>query len=514
MAQKELFKNGVSRNDLNALVERAADLIRTAVDYKFILVLLFLKRLNDVWMREREKARERLIKEGGLSEKEAEEEVDETPDFYTVNIPKRYLWYEVTKDVKNLPEKLASSISEIAKLNKELQGVLDRENFLEFARNQENRELLRQLVELFNKYDLGREEVSPDMMGDAYEHIVMKFAPEKAKEGEIYTPREVSRLMVEILSPRPGESIYDPCCGSGGMLISAFKYVEEKYGEEEARKLFLYGQERSPEIYAIGQMNLMLHNIKNGNIACGDTLEYPRFTDNGKLKTFDLVIANPPWNQKGYGEERLKKSNFVERFAFGFPQKNPESKKADWAWIQHMLASSNQKVAVVMDQGALFRGGKEKDIRRKIVEKDWIECVILLAEKLFYNTGASGIIIVLNKAKPKERQGKILFINGLEEFEQHPEVRRLNILASNNIENIVNVYKKFKSDVGFSCVADFDKIKANDFNLNIPLYAPLAQKEEKIDIKKVYAELEALKREREETEKKIREDLIKIMKVI
>jgi type I restriction enzyme M protein len=510
MAQKELFQHSVSRNDLNALVDRAADLIRTAVDYKFILVLLFLKRLNDVWKKERERAKARLIEEGGLTEKEAEDEVDKSTDFYTVNIPKKYLWYEVTKDVKNLPEKLATSISEIAKLNKELQGVLDRENFLEFARNQENRELLRQLVELFNKYDLGREEVSPDLLGDAYEHIIMKFAPQKAKEGEIYTPREVCRLMVEILVPKPGQKVYDPCCGSGGMLISAYKYVEEKSGEDEARKLFLYGQERNPEIYAICQMNLILHNIKNGNIVSGDTLDYPRFNDNGKLKSFDHVIANPPWNQDGYGEERLKKADFRERFSFGYTPND----KADWAWIQHMLASSDQKVAVVMDQGALFRGGIEKNIRTKIVEKDWIECVILLAEKLFYNTGASGIIIVLNKEKAKVRKGKILFINALEEFEKHPEVRRLSILDAKSIKEITEALKKFESVKGHTKVVDLEEIRANDFNLNIPLYAPLAKNEEKIDIKKVYAELEKLKKERETTEKKIREDLTKIIKVI
>jgi type I restriction enzyme M protein len=510
MAQKELFQNSVSRNDLNALVDRAADLIRTAVDYKFILVLLFLKRLNDVWRREREKAKARLIDEGGLSEKEAEKEVDETSDFYTINIPKKYLWYEVTKDVKNLPEKLATSISEIAKLNKELQGVLDRENFLEFARNQENRELLRQLVEIFNKYDLGRDEVSPDLLGDAYEHIIMKFAPQKAKEGEIYTPREVCRLMVEILDPKPGEQVYDPCCGSGGILISSFKHVEEKHGEDEARKLFLFGQERNPEIYAICQMNLILHNIKNGNIVSGDTLDYPRFNDNGKLKSFDSVIANPPWNQDGYGGERLKKADFRERFSFGYTPND----KADWAWIQHMLASSDQKVAVVMDQGALFRGGIEKNIRAKIVEKDWIECVILLAEKLFYNTGASGIIIVLNKEKPKARKGKILFINALEEFEKHPEVRRLSIMDAKSIQRITEALKKFESVKGHTRVVDIEEIRANDFNLNIPLYAPLAKNEERIDIKKVYGELETLKKEREDTEKKIREDLEKIMKVI
>jgi len=234
MVQRVLFPKKVTREELNSLVDRAADLIRTAVDYKFILVLLFLKRLNDLWKTEKQQVKERMLKEFGLSEEEAEEEAEKEVH-HTFNIPKQFLWDEVTKEVKTLPERLATSIGEIAKLNPQLQGVINRVDFLEFARNQENRELLRQLVELFNKYDLGGEEVSSDVLGEAYEHILMKFAPEKAKEGEIYTPREVIKLMVEILDPKPGESVYDPCCGSGGMLIISHMYVAEKYGEEETR---------------------------------------------------------------------------------------------------------------------------------------------------------------------------------------------------------------------------------------------------------------------------------------
>lgn len=510
MAQKKLFPTKINRESLNALVDRAADLIRTAVDYKFILVLLFLKRLNDVRKREREQIKSRLMNESGLNEKEAEKEAENFDDFYTLDIPKQYLWEEVGKDVRNLPEKLGTSISEIAKQNKELQGVIDRVDFLEFARNQENRELLRQLIELFNKYDLGGLDVSPDILGDAYEHIIMKFAPQRAKEGEIYTPREVIKLMVEMLDPKPGQSIYDPCCGSGGMLISSYTHVEEKHGEEGTRELFLYGQERNPEIYAIGQMNLIIHGIKSGNLTAGDTLDYPRFRENGKLKQFDLVIANPPWNQDGYGEDRLKRADFRERFSFGYPPND----KGDWAWIQHMLASSKEKVAVVLDQGALFRGGKEKTIRKQVVEEDWIECVILLAEKLFYNTGASGIIVIFNKKKPESRKDKILFINGLEKFERHPEVRRLNTMTAENIEEITKAYLKFNANSDFAKVVNRDKVRENDYNLNVPLYAPLIKEEEKIDVRKVYAELRKLRNEREENEEKIREDLENIMKVI
>jgi len=505
MVQRALFPKKVTREELNSLVDRAADLIRTAVDYKFILVLLFLKRLNDVWKGERQHYKERLMKEASMSEKEAEEWVDKSEDVYTINIPREFLWDEITLDVKSLPERLATGISEVARRNKELQGVIDRVDFLEFARNQENRELLRQLVELFNKYDLGGEEVSPDVLGDAYEHILMKFAPQKAKEGEIYTPREVIRLMVEALDPRPGESVYDPCCGSGGMLIISHLHVAEKYGEEETRKLFLYGQERNPEIYAVCQMNLILHDIKNANIANGDTLDYPRFRENGRLKQFDVVIANVPWNQDGYGEERLKKADFRERFSFGYSPQN----SADWAWIQHMLSSTkeNGRIGLVVDNGCLFRGGAEKAIRSKIIEKDLVECVILTPEKLFYNTGAPGAIIIFNKNKPRERKNKILFINTSNEFIPHPSVRRLNSLSKENIEKITKAYQKFALIAGFSRVVDKEEIIDNDYNLNVTLYVMPIEEGEKINISKEFSEL----RELEEKRKKIIEELKEIL---
>jgi len=450
----------VEANNGEKLVSyEGADLIRTAVDYKFILVLLFLKRLNDVWKSEKQQVKKRLLKESGLSEKEAEEEA-EKEIFHTFDIPTQYLWDEITKDVRNLPEKLATGISEIAKLNKELQGVIDRTDFLEFARNQENRELLRQLVSLFNRYDLGNETVSPDMLGDAYEHILMRFAPQRAKEGEIYTPRSVIKLMVKILDPK------------------------EKYGKEETARLFLYGQERNPTIYAICQMNLILHDIKNANIVNGDTLDYPRFRQNGKLQKFDMVVANPPWNQDGYGEDRLKKADLSERFSFGYSPQNT----ADWAWIQHMLASTNGKVAIVIDNGC--------------------------PEKLFYNTGAPGAIIIFNKNKPKQRKDKILFINASNEFIKHPSVRRLNTLSEENINKIVEAYKRFTEISGFSKIADITEVKDNDYNLNVSLYATPITETEDIKISKEFTELKELEKERDQVRKKLEHYIMQLNKLM
>jgi len=493
VGQRTLLPKKITREELNSLIDKAADLIRTAVDYKFILVLLFLKRLNDLWKTERKKAKERLINEAGLSEEEAEEEL-EKPEYYTFEIPKEYLWDEITKDVRNLPEKFATAINEIAKRNRELQGVINSVDFLEFAKSQGSRELLRQLVELFDKYELGGEEVSPDILGDAYEHLLMKFAPQKAKEGEIYTPREVIRLMVRILDPKPGESVYDPCCGSGGMLIISHMHVAEKYGEDETRRLFLYGQERSPTIYAICQMNLILHNIKNAKIVNEDTLDHPKFIEEVEKGGFDVVIANPPWNQDGYDEDRLKKADFRERFAFGYTPQN----SADWAWIQHMLAFAKDdgRIAVVIDNGCLFRGGKEKTIRANIVRKDWIECVILLPEKLFYNTGAPGAIIIFRKNKPKNRRNKILFINASNEFIPHPTVRRLNSLSEENINRIVDAYRKFEDEPGFCRVVDAKEVAENDYNLNVTLYVMPIEEKESIDIFEEFSELKKLEEER------------------
>ena len=497
MPQTTLFpeKPLNSRDELNALVDKAADIIRTATDYKFILVLLLLKRMSDVWKDEFEEKKKELLErcwEREKAEKEAENEV-----YHIYNLRRELLWDNVTKDVKKLPENLTNALKEIAELNPELRGILDRFNFLAFT-SQEHREKLRMLVELFNKYNLGKH-VSSDIIGDAYEHILYRFAPSQAKQGEVYTPREVIRLLVKILDPKPDESVYDPACGSSGMLIESFKHVKEVYKAED---IYLYGQEYNQDIYAICKMNLLAHGITDAVIEFGDSLLYPRFKENGKLKQFDVVIANPPWNQDGYGEETLKRAEFRERYLFGYSPNN----SADWAWIQHMIASAKDdtgRVGIVIDNGALFRGGKEKIIREKILRRDLVECVILLPEKLFYNTGAPGAIIILRKKKPEERKGKVLFINASNEYEKHPEVRKLNRLGDKHIEKIADAYKKFEDIDGFCRVVSLEEIKENDYNLNVTLYVFPREELEKINIAKEWEELRRIEVEIKEVDGRI-----------
>ncbi|MEM3203862.1 MAG: type I restriction-modification system subunit M [Saccharolobus sp.] len=503
-------KESLGRDGIYALLKRAADLIRTRVDYKFILILLFLKRISDKWDAEFQEAyREALAQ--GLSEEEAKAEALRE-EFHLFNLPEEFRWESLRKDVSGLPERLSKGLKVIAELNPELKDVVDSVDFVQFAGNRENAEILRQLVELFSEKKL--DHVSADVLGDAYEWILRYFAPTKAKEGEIYTPREVIKLLIEILDPKPLESVYDPACGSAGMLISAYKHVEEKFGKEEARKVFLFGQEVNQVILALAKMNMFIHDIHDAHLEFGDTLLYPKFKEADSLKQFDVVVANPPWNQDGYGEDVLKKGEFwKQRFSFGFVP----NQSADWAWIQHMLASAKDdsgRVGVVIDNGCLFRGGKEKAVRSAILEKDWLECVILLPEKLFYNTGAPGVILIFRKNKPAERKGKILFINASKEFEQHPEVRKLNILGERNIARIVEAYKRFSDEEGFARVVSLDEVRSNDYNLNVTLYVMEEEEGEKIDIAREWKELKELEKEKQSIIEKLEQYVSEITRAL
>jgi len=489
----------LTRGDLEGLLKAAADLIRTRVDYTFILVLLFYKRISDKWEMEFESAYKEALADG-LTEEEAKQEA-KNAIYHDFDISEELLWENIRKDPARLPENFSKAMKTLAERNPGLKDVFENVDFVQFTTNRENAEILRQLVELFSAQSLHR--VSPDILGDAYEWILRYFAPQKAKEGEVYTPKEVINLIVEMVDPKPGESVYDPACGSGGMLISSYKHVEDYLGRSEADKLFLFGQEYNHKTLALAKMNLYIHDIRNGELLLGDTLLYPKFKEGDRLKKFNVVIANPPWNQDGYSEEVLKKGEFWrERFNFGFTPKQ----SADWAWIEHMLAQAMDdtgRVGVVIDNGCLFRGGKEKAIRTSIINADLIEAVILLPEKLFYNTGAPGAVIILNKNKPEARKRKILFINASTEYEQHPDVRKLNRLGDEHIEKIVKAYKEFKDSDGFSRAVEIEKIKENDYNLNVTLYVFPEEEVEEIDVTGEWEELRGLEGELVEIKRKI-----------
>jgi type I restriction enzyme M protein len=499
--KEELQSSKLSRSDIETILKKAADLIRTRVDYKFILILLFLKRISDKWQDEYDAAYKKALKDG-LSDDFAHIEAEKRYH-HDFDLPKEFLWDEIRKDPSRLPEKFSRAMREIADRNESLRDVLDNVDFISFTSNIENSEILRQLVELFSEKRLSH--VSADILGDAYEWVLRYFAPTKAKEGEVYTPKEVDDLLIGLLDPQPTESVYDPACGSAGMLIAAHQLVQKKHGEKSTRKLFLYGQEQNPKTLALAKMNMYIHDIPDHHLEGGDTLLYPKFKEKGITQQFDVVIANPPWNLDGYPEEVLRKGEFhAQRFSYGYAPKQ----SADWIWIQHMLSSSTPnhgRVGVILDNGALFRGGKEKSIRQKIIDSDLLECIILLPEKLFYNTGAPGCILLFNNAKPHEHKDHVLVINASKEYEKHSEVRKLNRLSEKNLQKIVDAYQHFTKEDGFSLAIPKKLIAENDYNLNVTLYVYPEEVEEEIDIPKELRELKELEKKQTEITRQLEE---------
>ncbi len=462
------IKTKPTRDRLINSLKAAADYIRGGVDYKVLLVFLFYKALSDKWLAQVE----RYMREGFTRTQAYLLANAEYYTLYDENEQKLLTWHEVTKSRETIIE-LANAITRISKLNEklsDLQKIVDVLGLRGFI-NEDNLHTIESIIDVFNSLDFSK--LPYDVIGDAYMWILNYFAPQKAKEGENYTPQEIVRLVVSLLDIENGTTVLDPALGSGSMLIESWRYVRDNNGNPE---LMLYGQERNEIMGVIAKMNLILHDIKNYEIFVGDSLANPRFP------ACDYVIANPPWNQdynvNGLKEDPKVKKIYTTFVGDGFPPKT----SMDWAWIQLMLYFANRKVGIILDNGALFRGGREKKIREGIVSKDLIEAVVLLPEKLFYNTGAPGVVIVLNRNKPEDRKGKIIFINASNEYEKHPDVRRLNRLGDEHINKIVEAYREFKDVEGFARVVDLEEIKKRDYNLNVSLYVFPKVEEEQIDL--------------------------------
>jgi len=308
------------------------------------------------------------------------------------------------------------------------------------------------------------------------------------------------KLLVEILDPKPNMRVYDPCCGSGGMLVYSADHIRDNGNSME--RISLFGQERNLNTWGICKMNMFLHNLYDAKIAKGDTMRDPQFTEDGKLQQFDRVIANPMWNQSEWSKNYLKDSAPYGRFTYGYPPKN----SADWAWIQHMLASANNhgKVGVVIDNGVLFRSRSEGKIRKKVLKDDLIEAVIALPSNLFFNTGSPGCILILNKNKPIERKDKVIFIYAEEDYK---EGSNQNFLRDQDLEKILDVYNNYEDIEKYCRVVDMEEIDRNDYNLNVPRYVDTTEPEEPINVQEVINNINEIEDEREEIEEKMREYL-------
>jgi len=506
----ELDSETLTREDLEHLLKRAADLIRTRVDYKFILIPLFLKRISDKWDAEFVEAKAEAIADG-YSEEEANIEAAKKT-YHTFDLPKDLLWDNIRKAGQNLPEVFSRALKEVGERNPQLQVVFSSADFGEFTRNPESAVILEKLVELFSEKTLA--DVSPDILGDAYEWILRYFAPQKAKEGEVYTPREVIRILVQSISPEPGMSVYDPACASCGMLIEAYNHLKKMQGVDAADKLTLFGQEANEKTLGLGKMNMYIHNIQNVNLEVGDTLLYPKFKEGGNIKLFDCLLANPPWNQDGYDEDVLRKADGIvtQRFKYGWV--NHDS--ADWAWIQHLLSSCKDdgKAAIVLDTGSLFRGGKEMAVRKAILQDDLLEAVVLTPEKLFYNTTAAGALLFFNKNKSSDRKNKVLFLNASKLFIKHPDVRKLNSMTDDQIRHVSSAILEFREEPEVSRIVTLDEIAEQDYSLNVTLYIAPEIVVEKVDLVKTWKELKdvehTLSVQEKEIEKYLKEMGIKL----
>ncbi len=496
----------VGKDKLISLLKQGADLIRTQVDYKVLLLFLFFKAISDKY----------LLKVNELKKefKDLDEEDiyilanEDILELYDVEGKKLYVWHEVA----NKPEDFINALNKIVEMNKEklagLEELIKRTGLPALFEN-ENKHIVKHLINLFSGVDFS--ETPYDILGDAYEWTLNYFAPTKAKEGEVYTPIEVSKLIAHLVEPKDDEVILDPACGSGSMLIEQYRFVGEN------PNIILVGQERNDVTAVLAKLNFILHgiNLKDAKVFIGDSLLNPKFES--FIKEFkgtgkaDKVVANPPWNQDGYDENTLKSNKkYKHIYKYGFPNKN----SADWAWVQLINYYTEKKAGIVLDSGALFRGGKEKTIRKRFVEDDLIEAIVLLPEKIFYNAQAPGIILVLNKNKSGDRKGKILFINASNEYIKHSEVRRLNKLSDENIEKIAKAYKEFKDIPGFCKVVDIEEIKKNDYNLNVPLYVAPIEEGEEVDLKEVYEELNKLHNEYLEKFEVVKGYLEEINKII
>ena len=475
----------------------AACSIRGAVDapkFKdYILPLIFVKRLSDVFEDEVKRVAEKFG-----DEKTARDLIGDDHSLVRFYIPPRSEWAEIRKITSKVGEKLTEALRAIAKQNPGLQGVIDIVDFNATVSGERivDDGKLQTLIEIISKQRLGLRDCEPDILGRAYDYLLRKFAEGQGQSaGEFLTPKEVGWLMAYILDPQEGQSIYDPACGTAGLLIKCELALQEKMGGKKVKKpLQMYGQEQNSTTFAMARMNMVIHDME-GEIAIGDTMRNPKHLDGSSLKTFDIVTANPMWNQDGYDSEFYENDSF-ERFKRGYPS----ASSADWGWVQLMEASLNEKgrMAVVLDTAAVSRGSgnqggnREKDIRKAFVDADFVEAVLLLPDNLFYNTPAAGIIMVLNKKKSKERQGKILLMNASKEFEKG---RPKNFLPDEKIRKLAKGYYDFKSVDRFTKVITVIEAVKNDYNLSPSRYVETGATEEYREIPVLLEKLTTLEQE-------------------
>lgn len=465
------MSNRITIDELQTYLWDSAVLLRSSIDagaYKqYIFPLLFFKRISDVYDEECQKILEQF----------GDEEALEFEENHRFQVPKGAHWNDVREVSENVGVAIVSAFRKIEKANADkLQGI-----FGDAAWTNKNRlsdRLLKELIEHFSSRTLSIENCPEDELGQGYEYLIKKFADDSGHTAqEFYTNRTVVHLMTEILRPQSGESIYDPTCGSAGMLISAIAYLQKQ--KNEWRNVAIYGQEINALTSSIGKMNLFLHGVKDFEIVNGDTLKSPAFIEKGKLKEFDMVLANPPYSISQWDREAFASDKYGRNF-LGVPPQG----RADYAFLQHILKSLKEdtgRSAILLPHGILFRN-EESAMREKLVKSDLLECVIGLGPNLFYNASMEACIVICRTSKKPERRGKVLLINAINEVERK---NAQSYLDDKHIQKIAAAYEKYDEIPDFARVVTIKDVENNNFSLSIPLYIKPSLREGEVDERSV-----------------------------
>ncbi len=514
----------INQKDINNAAWAACDTFRGVVDpaqYKdYILVMLFLKYISDVWKDHYEKYKKQYGDDEVRIRRKLERErfiLDyvEIKDIETGEVTDRFLgdFYNLydRRNADNIGDLINIVLADIEEKNKsKLEGVfrnIDFNSEANLGKTKDKNRRLKLLLEDFNKpeLDMSPSKVSEDVIGNTYIYLIERFAADSGKKaGEFFTPLKVTELVAKLAAPKDGDRICDPACGSGGLLIQAGKAVG-------SNNFALFGQESNGSTWALCRMNMFLHSFDSARIEWGDTLNSPMLVENDKLMKFDCVVANPPFSLDKWGAENASNDRY-NRFWRGVPPKS----KGDWAFITHMIETAKPlkgRVVVIVPHGVLFRGGAEGRIRQKMIEENLLDAVIGLPGNLFPTTNIPVAILVFDRSREKgglnENKKDVLFIDASREFVQG---KNQNELSEEHIKKIVTVYKERKVKDKYSYLAQFNEIKENEFNLNIPRYVDTFEEEEEIDIDEVQKKIEELEKELAEVQEQMREKLKEILR--
>lgn len=488
-------KEKITLSQFEQYLSKAAWILKgpvDAADFKaYIFPLLFFKRISDVYDEEYSQA---------LAESGGDVEYASLPEFHRFIISEDCHWNDVREVTVNVGQALQYAFREIEKPNQKfLYGIFGDAQWTNKDRLSD--ELLINLIEHFSQHNLSNANVEPDILGQAYEYLIKHFADlTNKKAGEFYTPRAVVNLMGHIIDAKPGESVYDPACGTGGMLLECINHLKEN--EQDYRTLKIFGQEKNLTTSTIARMNMFLHGIEDFTIIRDDTLRNPAFFEGDNLATFDCVIANPPFSLKKWGAKQWENDPYGRNIA-GVP---PES-NGDLAWVQHMVKSMkypNGRVTVVLPHGALFRKGKEGKIRSELLKMDIVDAVIGLGPNIFYGAQLAACILVFRAMKKKGRKNKVLFIDASDQIRVG---RAQNFLDKEYIERIFRWYCDYENVENHVKVASLGDIKKNDFNLNIPLYVEKKIEDNLPTVKEALANLKRAFNDVIESEEKMKEKL-------